>query len=138
MKIDLKSILILIFLGVSILFAYKWYFSNDIVSKERVKQLEKEFKYLEEQKKIVDSEITSLKLKFYELKKIDDKLKLELIEQEKLTKHAELEAKKSKSNLDKVKKDLEETRKKIENIKRNPPNRIGDALLESLKNKTKR
>jgi len=37
-----------------------------------------------------------------------------------------------------MRKELEETRKKIEEIKNNPPNRTGDALLESLKNKTKR
>lgn len=138
MKLDLKSILILIFFGLSILFGYKWYFSGDKASKERVKQLEKEFNDLEKQKKLVDLEILSWQAKSDSLRNVDDRLKSELAKQEKLTKEAEMEVKKSKANLDKIKKDLEETKKKIEEIRNNPPNRTGDALLESLKNKTKR
>lgn len=138
MKLDLKSILILIFFGLSILFGYKWYFSGDKESKERVKQLEKKFNELEKQKKPVDLEILSGQAKSDSLRNVYDRLKSELAKLEKLTKEAEMEVKKSKANLDKIKKDLEETKKKIGEIRNNPPNRTGDVLLESLKNKTKR
>jgi Tfp pilus assembly protein PilO len=138
MKLDLKSIFIIILLATTILFGYKWFFSGNKESKEIVKQLEKEFKELEKQKKSVDIDILQWRAKSDSLKTIDAKLKSELAKQEALTKAAEKEAKKSKDNLDKMRKDLEETRKNIEQIKNNPPNRTGDALLESLKNKTKR
>jgi chromosome segregation ATPase len=137
MKLDIKSILILILLGLTLLFGFKWFFSGDKSSKERVKQLEQEFKELESQKKLVDLEIATWVAKSDSLKKLDVKLQAELAKQEAQTRKAEEEANKSKDNLDKLKKDIAETQHKIEEFKNNPPNRTGDALLESLKNKTK-
>ena len=137
MKLDIKSILILILLGLTLLFGFKWFFSGDKASKERVKQLEQEFKNLENQKKAVDLEIATWKEKSDSLKKLDIKLQAELAKQEAQTRKAEIEANKSKANLAKLRGDLAETQQKIEEIKNNPPNRTGDALLESLKNKAK-
>ena len=136
-QLDIKSILILILLGLTILFGFKWFFSGDKASKERVKQLEQEFKDLENQKKSVDLEINSWRAKSDSLRQLDVKLQAELTRQEAQTKKAEIEANKSKANLDKLKHDLEETQHKIDEFKKNSPNRTGDALLESLKNKTK-
>ncbi len=137
MKLDIKSILILVFLGISIFFGLKWFWSGNDASKERVKQLEQQFKELESQKKAVDLEIESWRSKSDSLKTLDLKLQKEIARQEMLTKKAEQEAQKSKSNLDKMRQDLADTKNKIEQIKSNPPNRTGDDLLESLKNKTK-
>jgi chromosome segregation ATPase len=137
MKLDIKSILILVLLGLTILFGFKWFFSGDGSSKERVKQLEQEFKNLESQKKSVDLEIINWKEKLDSLIQLDIKLQDELSKQEAKTKIAEIEANKSKVNLAKLKRDLEETQRKIDDFKNNPPNRTGDALLESLKNKVK-
>jgi chromosome segregation ATPase len=137
MKLDIKSILILILLGLTLLFGFKWFFSGDKSSKERVKQLEQQFKELESLKKSVDLEIITWRKKTDSLKNLSIKLQYELVEQESLTKKAESEAIKSKSNLDKLRSDLAETQNKIREIKNNPPNRTGNALLESLKNKTK-
>lgn len=137
MKLDIKSILILILLGLTLLFGFKWFWSGDKASKERVKQLEAQFKELEAQKKAVDLEIITWRAKSDSLRQLDIKLQSEITKQELLTKKAELEANKSKANLDKMRQDLAETQHKIEEIKNNPPNRTGDALLESLKNKTK-
>ena len=137
MKLDIKSILILVLLGLTLLFGYNWFFGGNKESKQRVKQLEQEFKQLESQKKLVDLEIANWVSKYDSLKKIDIKLQGELIKQEAETKKAEIEAQKSKSNLDKLKKDIIETQNKIKDFKNNPPNRTGDALLESLKNKTR-
>lgn len=137
MKLDIKSILILALLGISLFFGLNWFWSGDKSSKERVKQLEKEFKDLECKKQEVDKEIHLWRLKSDSLKSLDEKLQKELAKQELLTKKAEQEAQKSRANLEKMRNDLAETRKKIEDVKNNPPNRTGDALLESLKNKTK-
>ena len=136
-QLDIKSILILILLGLTLLFGFKWFFSGDKVSKERVKQLEQQFKDLENQKKFVDLEINSWRAKSDSLRQLDVKLQAELTRQEAQTKKAEIESNKSKANLDKLKHDLEETQHKIDEFKKNPPNRTGDALLESLKNKAK-
>lgn len=137
MKLDIKSILILVFLGISIFFGLKWFWSGNDASKERVKQLEQQFKELESQKKAVDLEIESWRAKSDSLKTLDLKLQKEIARQELLTKKAEQEAQKSKANLDRMRQDLADTKNKIEQIKNNPPNRTGDDLLESLKNKTK-
>jgi chromosome segregation ATPase len=137
MKLDIKSILILILLGLTLLFGFKWFFSGDKSSKERVKQLEQQFKELESQKKAVDLEIITWRAKSDSLRQLDIKLQSEITKQEALTKKAEVEANKSKANLDKLRHDLAETQHKIDEIKNHPPNRTGDALLESLKNKTK-
>ena len=82
-------------------------------------------------------EITTWRAKSDSLRQLDIKLQAEINKQEALTKKAEAEANKSKANLNKLKNDLAETQHKIEEIKNHPPNRTGDALLESLKNKTK-
>jgi chromosome segregation ATPase len=137
MKLDIKTILILVLLGLTLLFGFKWFFSGDKASKERVKQLEQQFKELESQKKAVDLEITGWRCKSDSLRQLDIKLQAELARQEAETKRAEIEAQKSKANLDKLKRDIAETQQKIEDFKKNPPNRTGDALLESLKNKAK-
>lgn len=137
MKLDIKSILILVLLGLTLLFGFKWFFSGDKASKERVKQLEQQFKELESQKKLVDLEINSWRAKSDSLRQLDVKLQADLAKQAAQTKKAEIEAQKSKANLDRLKKDIAETEHKIEEFKKNPPNRTGDALLESLKNKTK-
>ncbi len=136
MKLDVKSILILVLLAVSLFFGYKWFFGGNSEYKEKVKQLEKEFQELENQKKKVDLEISSWRAKFDSLSVEDNRLKQENIRLESQTRKAELEANKSKANLDRIKGDMKETQNKIEDFKKNPPNRTGDALLESLKNKT--
>jgi len=136
MKLDIKSILILILLGLTLLFGFKWFFSGDKESKERVKQLEQQFKELESQKKAVDLEIIAWRQKSDSLKQLGIRLQSEVIKQESLTKRAEAEAIKSKAILDKLRGDLAETQNKIKQIKNNPPNRTGNDLLESLKNKT--
>jgi len=137
MKLDIKTIFIILLLGLTLLFGFKWFLSGDKASKERVKQLEQEFKDLENQKKLVDLEITTWRAKSDSLRQLDVKLQAELVRQEAETKKAEIEAQKSKANLDKLRRDIAETQQKIEDFKNNPPNRTGDALLESLKNKTK-
>jgi predicted negative regulator of RcsB-dependent stress response len=137
MKYDIKTIIILVLLGFTIILGYKWYFSGDDVSKEKVKQLEIENKKLEFDKKNSDIEINRWKVKFTDLDITDKKLKLEVSKSIKDAKDALIKANKSKLDLDNLQKGLNETRRKIEEFEKNPPNRTGDALLESIKNRTK-
>ena len=68
---------------------------------------------------------------------IKDELKAkQLIKFAQNTKAAEIKANKSKEELDKLLLRLAEIRKQIEEFKKHPSNREGDALLESIKNRT--
>lgn len=137
MKIDFKNILIISLLGLVLFFGYSWFFGDKSDYKEKVKQLEAEYKALEKEKNLVDSQIIKIKEKYDSLDVIDKKLQNDISKLESDIKKAELEAKNSKNKLLELKGELSETRKKIEEFKSNPPNRTGDALLESIKNKTK-
>jgi peptidoglycan hydrolase CwlO-like protein len=136
MKFDIKSILILVLLLTTLIFGYKWFFGSDSASAERIKQLEQEYKELEKKKKENEVQINALKASFDTLKLKDDSLKVELNRLEGETKHAEIVAAQSKNRLSKLQAELAETRHKIEEFKKSPPNREGDNLLQSLKNKT--
>lgn len=138
MKLDAKSILIMILLVSTLFFGYSWFFSDNKESKERVKQLEKEFKQLEKEKKLVDLEIIAWRSSYDSLVVLDKKIQAEIDRQEAITRKAEIEAQRSKANFDKLRLEIEKTKREIEEFRKNPPNRTGDALLESLKNKTKK
>jgi Tfp pilus assembly protein PilO len=137
MKYDIKTIIILVLLGFTIILGYKWYFSGDDASKDRVKQLEIENRKLESDKRKSDIEIAKWKVKFTDLDITDKKLTLEVSKSIKDAKEALIKANISKLDLDNLQKGLNETRRKIEEFEKNPPNRTGDALLESIKNRTK-
>ncbi len=138
MKFDIKTIIILVLLGISLLFGYKWFFSNDPSLKKRLKEIESEYNTLEEKKKDADKRIKELENEFIVLQKKDKELQDKVVKLESDIKIAEQNAANSKNNLDKMKKELEETKHKIEDFKKNPPNRTGDDLLNSLKNKTQK
>ena len=136
MKVDIKKILILALIIFSIISGYKWFIGGDNVSKERVKQLDEEFKKLEIKKDSLTKSINKWKAKFdslsvrdEELSKINAKLEIDV-------KKAESDANTSKVNLDKLKGDISNTKNKIEDLKKNPTKRTGDDLLNSIKNKT--
>lgn len=138
MKFDIKTIIILVLLGFSLLFGYKWFFSADPSLKKRLKEIETEYNDLEQKKKESDRKIKQLENEYTILESKDKQLQDQVIKLESDIKLAEQTAAKSKSNLDKIKKDLAETKHKIEDFKNNPPNRTGDDLLNSIKNKTQK
>jgi DNA repair exonuclease SbcCD ATPase subunit len=137
MELDIKTIIIFILLATSLFFGLKWFWGGNKDLKNEANRLEQEFKELEKRKKETDLEIESWKEKFNSLKSVESKLKQENEKLEQQTKKAEQDANLSKANLDKLKGEIKETQEKIEEFKKNPPNRTGDALLESIKNKTK-
>jgi chromosome segregation ATPase len=135
--LDVKSILVLFFLAISLFFGYKWLYGGNPESRKRVKELEKEFKELEKQKEENAKSILFWKNRFDSLQTEGNRLQEELKLLEKTTQEAEAAAEKSKSSLEKLRKELAETRKKIDRIKKDPPVKSEEALLQSLKNKTK-
>ncbi len=135
-NLDFKTIIILILLLVSIVFGLMWFFGGDDSSKERVKQLETEFKKLEEAKAAADSKIADWQNKYNEADKKDKELEIEIAKLKSDTKLAQEKAKKSKENLDRVQNAISENRKEIEYLKKNPPTLSDEQLLEALIKKT--
>lgn len=137
MKLDFKSILILILLGFALFFGYKWYFTDNSDYKNKIKELEEQYQLLEDEKNKNNLIIEGYKVELDSIMVQDSLNLIKISELEVRVYDAEINAENSKKEFDKIQKQLEETRKKIEEFKKNPPNRTGDALLESIKNKTK-
>lgn len=137
MKIDFKSILILMLLAFALFFGYKWYFTDTTDYKSKLKELQEEYQVLEETKRQNNLLIEKYKVELDSIMVQDSLNQVRISQLESKVFDAEKNAAKSKKEFEKLKKQLEETRKKIEELKKNPPNRTGDALLESIKNKTK-
>jgi chromosome segregation ATPase len=131
-KFDLKTILIIILLLVSMVFGSMWFFGGSDASKEKIKQLETEFKKLEKDKVAADSEIADWKSKYEDADKKDKQLELEVSRLKSAAKAAEDKAKKSKHDLDKLQSGISENRREIEYLKKNPPILSDDELLEAL------
>lgn len=137
MKVDFKSILVLILLGFALFFGYKWYFTDNSDYKKRIKELKEQYQILEDEKNKNNLIIERYKVELDSIM-IQDSLNLiRISELEVKVFDSEQKAKNSKKQFLKLQNQLEETRKKIEDFKKNPPNRTGDSLLESIKNKTK-
>lgn len=136
MNIDkLKNIVLLIFVGATLFFGLKWYWGGNDVTKEQLKNLQKEYNILEGQKKDVDKEISTLKDKFKLKEEEDIKQALEVEKAKQAVKDAIAKADKSKQELDKLKTNLDNIKKNIEDFKKNPPKLSDDELLESLRKK---
>ena len=136
LNLDMKSILILIFLGASILFFAMWYFKGSN-TKDELKRLKGEITNIEH---IRDSlKIANVNLKA-EFEKIQDEIdkkseKIRLIESE-LAK-TKLDLNSARAKVKENERELAETKKKIDELQKNPIKREGDDLINSLKEKLK-
>lgn len=138
LKFDIKSILILVLLGFSLVFFYKWYFSGIDGYKKEVKRLHAENEILQHKRDSVNLIIKGLEVDFKRLQKLDSTLRVKIQKDEIEIKSAKDKANQSKTELDRLRLDLEKTKKQIEDLKNNPSNRTGDDLLNSLKIKTQK
>lgn len=136
MKFDFKTILILVLLAASTIFGLMWFFGGSDASKQRVKELETEYKKLEEDKKAADVKIADWQTKYKEADRKDHELEIEIAKLKGDSKIAEEKAKKSKADLDKLQGGITENRKEIEALKKNPPVLTDDELLKALTKKT--
>jgi len=128
--------IISILLIISLVFGLMWFFGSDSGSKERIKQLENNITTLEKKKQISEKNIEYWIKRFSSLQERQDSINSVIASLEKEASVAEANANISKNKLGALKKELDSTRKKIEEFEKNPPNRTGDSLLESIKNKT--
>ena len=136
MKFDFKTILILVLLAASTIFGLMWFFGGSDASKEKVKQLEAEYKLLEEKEKAAEAKIADWQTKYQTADAKDKQLKVVVAKSKQDVIAAEAKAKKSKTDLDKVQGGITENRKEIEELKRTPPVLSDDELLEALIKKT--
>lgn len=135
MKIDIKTIIIISLLAISLFFCYKWYFSSDNLYKEKIDNLNSEYKKLEQSKKESDEKILTWKSKYDSLDVVDKNLSMDIKILKFNISKLEVKANTSKDSLTKISLRLKNAIKRINDF--NPPNRTGDFLLESIKNKTK-
>lgn len=137
MKLDIKSILILVLLTFTIIFGYKWYFTDNSAYKEKITQLQKKYDEIEKRKKESDHRLVE-----YE-NQLDHLLKMDLLSTEKINKLeneiliSEKEANRYNIKFKELRDELLKNNKKIEEFIKNPPTKSDDDLLESIKNKTK-
>lgn len=137
MKLEIKDWIIIILIGFSIFFAYKWLIDGD-------KFLKKENERLETQITKVQSERDSIKNIIENLEKDFKLIESKIHVKEMLVDSLNGEILKTKTDLTKSKKDLEkekqkliEINRKIKELKSIPVKRTGNDLLESIKQKTK-
>lgn len=136
-NIDSKSILIIIFLGFSLFFGYKWYFSSSDRKdwKQKVEQLDKENSLLKIKRDSLQSSLSDLIFKYDSITHIDSILQVEISELEIDIINSKKSANKTLIELNSIKKELEKNKKKIIELENNPPNKTDNDLIESLKNK---
>lgn len=132
MKLDFNKILILFLLISTIGFGLTWYFGNNDVSKQKVKELEEKYKILEIEKAEADAKIATWK-EVYKLKDSEDKkLAIEVGKAKSDAIVAKQNAEKTKAELSKIQGGIKQTRKEIEELKNNPKVLTDDELLEDL------
>lgn len=136
MRLDIKSIALLVLTGACILFFGMWFF-NKSEYKDKIKELDKENKRIELVRDSLKSVNASLKLDFNkkqsEIDKRDQKIKL--IESEILKIKGDLKL--AKSKVEENEKNLKETKDKIKKLKKDPIKREDQELINSLKEKLK-
>jgi len=131
-KLDFKTIIILVLLLMSTIFGLMWFFGGNDASKQKVKELEAEFKKLEKDKEAADVKIAQWQTKYKEADAKDAELEIQVAKLKSDYKIAEQKANKSKIELDKVQGGISENRKEIEHLKKNPPTLSDEQLLEAL------
>jgi LysM repeat protein len=132
MKLDFTKILILFLLVSTIGFGLTWYFGGFDASKERVKQLEEDYKKLQKEKEAAEAKIVAWKEIFDKKDKEDKKMTQEVINAKTDANVAKINAEKAKAELTKLQGGMSQTRKEIEEMRNNPKTLTDDELLEDL------
>lgn len=137
MKFDFKKAMILFLLLSSTGFGLTWYFGGFDASKERVKQLEEQYKKLEGEKEAAEAKIAAWKEIYNEKDTKDKKLAIEVGKAKSEAVVAKQNAEKAKAELIKLQGGMAETKREIEEMKNNPKVLTDDELLEDLIKNTK-
>ena len=137
MRLDIKTIALLVLTGACIWFFGMWFFKGSDY-KDKIKELENENKKIELVRDSLKAVNASLKLDFdkkqSEIDKRDKKIKL--IEDEILKTKKDLQ--KANTQVEEDKRSLKETKDKISKLKNDPIKREDNELIKSLKEKLNR
>jgi len=131
-----KNILLLILAGVCVILAAFLFFGEDKSIKQQIKDLRADNERLMKEAHQHETAVDSLKDAFEILQDQDSVLAVKVKEKDTEIANLVAKANHSQQDLNKLLHELAVTRKKIEDLKKSPPNRTGDDLLNSLKIKT--
>jgi chromosome segregation ATPase len=134
---DFKSIFLIILTLLIILLGFN-YFKSDSDYKNKVKSLKEENKKLKKSRDSLSKNILILEKEFKLLKEDGDSLLLKISSLDNEILDYKTKVGKSENELTHLRKKLLETNNKIKDLKNNPPNRVGDDLINSIKNKTQK
>ena len=137
MKFDFKKAMILFLLLSSTGFGLTWYLGGYDPSKQRVKELEEQYKKLEGEKEAAEAKIAAWKEIYNEKDAKDKKLAIEVGKAKSEAVVAKQNAEKAKAELVKLQGGMAETKREIEEMKNNPKVLTDDELLEDLIKNTK-
>jgi hypothetical protein len=129
---DFKKIVIIFLLLSTIGFGLTWYFGGFDASKQRVKQLEEDYKKLEEEKKAAEAKIAIWQDIYNKKDAEDKKLAIEVGTAKANAQRAKEDAEKAKKDLSRLQGGMAQTRKEIEELRNNPKILTDDELLEDL------
>jgi chromosome segregation ATPase len=137
-KTDIKNYAIL-FLGVvSIALILVISFSRGNDYSEEVEKLRSENALLEKKRNEIALRVDSLHKAYDVLQHRDDSLAAKILAQDAEISKLYADSRKSKGELERIRKEISASMKKIEELKKNPPNRTGNDLINSLKIKTEK
>lgn len=138
-QFDSKSILIIFFLGLSLFFGYKWYFTtgNKKEYKEKVEKLQMDNKKIREVRDSLQTAFFDMQKQYQVIVEKDSLLRKEVIHLRQETIDLKNRAERTVNELKRLRIDLERVNKKIRELENNPPNKTDHELIESLKNKLK-
>lgn len=135
LNLDLKSIIILVLLGVSIVFFGMWFFRGS--DKDKVRDMENQIKLIQNQRDSLKNVNNILAIDFLKIQKeINDRDSLIKMIEIKLS-DAEKRLNSANSKLSDTEKRLKRSKKMVEELEKNPIKRDGDDLINSLKEKLK-
>lgn len=134
---DFRKIVILFLLLSSTGFGLMWYFGGYDPSKQRIKELEEQYKELEKEKQAAEAKVAAWKEVYNEKDAKDKKLAIEVGKAKTDAVLAKQNAEKAKAELTKLQGGMEQTKKEIEEMKHNPKVLTDDELLEDLIKNTK-
>jgi LysM repeat protein len=129
---DFKKIVIIFLLLSTIGFGLTWYFGGFDASKQRVKQLEEEYKKLEKEKEAAEAKIAIWQDIYNKKDAEDKKLAIEVGTAKANAQRAKEDAEKAKKDLSRLQGGMAQTRKEIEELRNNPKVLTDDELLEDL------
>lgn len=138
-QFDLKSILVVFFLVISLFFGYKWYFSigDRKDYKDKIEQLEIDNKKLRETRDSLQTAFLDLQKQYDDIVLADSLLNQEIIDLRQKVIDSKNKADRSVRELNRLKIELEKINQKIKELENNPPSKTEEELIESLKNKIK-